>query len=140
VLGACWVLILLAIRLRSNCNPIAIRLRSNCDVAPDSRLQGHQYEEVGKQGSYTPVWTRQSGVPTNYPYTDGAGVLRQQSWWNASYGGGWPKRCQGGAKSANDPACKQIDWGPFFTFSAACTEFVRHVFSLARPRWPGGPL
>ena len=29
-------------------------------------IGGHQYEEVGKQGAYAPVWTRQTGVPVTY--------------------------------------------------------------------------
>jgi hypothetical protein len=90
-------------------------------------IGGHQYEVVGKQGAYTPVWARQTGVQ-GYPYTDAAGVVRRQSWWNASYGGEYPKRCANPGKEGNDTTkCKDVDWGPFFGFSAACTEFARNL-------------
>ena len=94
-------------------------------------IGGHQYEVVGKQGSNTAVWTRQDGVPTNYPYADGAdGVLRQQTWWNASYGASWPARCKNpnNRKKYNETKdCPEIDYGPFIGFSATCTEFARNL-------------
>jgi hypothetical protein len=91
-------------------------------------IGGHEYEEVGKQGAYTPIWTRQTGVPSAYPYEAADGVMRQQTWWNASYGGHYPRRCQNPSKEGNDTnTCKFLDWGPFFGFSAACTEFARNL-------------
>ena len=54
--------------------------------------------------------------------------MRQQTWWNASYGAHWPFRCQYPSKQGNDTrTCQTLDYGPFFGFSAACTEFARNL-------------
>jgi hypothetical protein len=91
-------------------------------------IGGHQYEVVGKQGSNTPVWSRQDGIPTMYPFAAADGVMRQQTWWNASYGAHWPKRCENPSKFGNDTnVCPVVDWGPFYGFSATCTEFARNL-------------
>ena len=59
-------------------------------------------------------------------YAAADGVMHGQTWWNASYGGGYPKHCQNPSKENNTNTCT-LDWGPFFGFSAACTEFARNL-------------
>ena len=75
------------------------------------------------------MWARQDGVPSaSYRYADHSGAMRQQTWWNASYGAHWPFRCQYPSKQGNDTRTRQtLDYGPFFGFSAACTEFARNL-------------
>ena len=95
-------------------------------------IGGHQDEVVGKQGSNTPLWTRQDGADlTHYTYEAADGVMREQTWWNASYGAHWPLRCQNpGRTKNNDTNTCELDMGPFFTFSATCTEFARNLIEV----------
>jgi hypothetical protein len=72
-----------------------------------------QAEDNGQPGGFSPMWTRQTGAKS---YLAPGNGTQGQTWFNASYGAGWPMSQKGGDH-------------PFFTFSATCIEFARCAFS-----------
>ena len=75
-----------------------------------------QGEDNGQPGGFSPMWTRQTGAKSYRAQGNGT---PGQTWFNASYGAGWPMGSKG-------------DRGdhPFFTFSATCIEFGRNLLEM----------
>lgn len=92
-----------------------------------NKLRWFQFEDMGggKSGTrYEPAWTRQTGASAYQPPGNGTEPM---TWFNASYGGAIAPQCPHGG----DPAtCSHADTGPFFKFSAACTEFGRNLLEM----------
>jgi hypothetical protein len=92
-------------------------------------LRFFQYEgmsggKIGAGGSYSPLWTRQTGS-SSYRYPGNGTVKR--TWFNASYAAAFPKVCPDPSADNDTDTCKHVDTGPFFKFSATCMEFGRSL-------------
>lgn len=88
------------------------------------QFEGMSGGKIGQGGSYSPMWTRQTGSSTYHPPGNGTTA---QTWFNASYGAAFAPQCPHGG----DPAtCPHVDTGPFFKFSATCTEFGRNLLEM----------
>jgi hypothetical protein len=89
-----------------------------------AKLRWFQFESMGggRDGTrLSPLWSRQTGASSFQDPRNGAGTAR--TWFNASYGAGFPTAGSG-----------VRDGGPFFKFSAACTEFGRNLLEMLGDR------
>ena len=94
------------------------------------QFEGMSGGKIGQGGSYSPIWTRQTGASTYHPPGNGT---NPHTWFNASYAAAFPPQCPHGG----DPAtCQHVDTGPFFKFSATCTEFGRNLLEMLGEKAP----